>query len=51
MLFQMEMLARDRQAKLLDEAAEMRMRRLIEGRTVSSVHPQRRLPRPSFGRR
>jgi hypothetical protein len=51
MLLQMEMLARDRQAKLLEEAAEVRTRRLTVGRTSSSVHPERRLPRPSFGRR
>jgi hypothetical protein len=51
MHFQMEMLARDRQAKLLDEATESRMRRLVNGQHRSVVHPSRRELRPSLGRR
>jgi hypothetical protein len=51
MIFQMEMLARDRQARLLEEAAESRLRRMAGGRGRSSVHPDHRLPRQSTQRR
>ncbi len=47
----MEMLARDRQAKLLAEAAESRMRRLAGGMARSSVHPVHRLTRLARGQR
>jgi hypothetical protein len=51
MLNNMEMLARERQARLLEEAAESRMRRLAGGMTRSSVHPVRRLARLTRGDR
>jgi hypothetical protein len=51
MLFQIELLARDRQAKLLEEAAESRMRRLANGVNPHSVHTTRRVPRLVSARR
>lgn len=51
MLFQMEMLARDRQQKLLEEAAESRLRRMAGGLLRGSVHPNHQVPRQSTHRR
>jgi hypothetical protein len=51
MINNMEMLARDHQAKLLAEAAESRMRRLAGGVPRHSVHPVRRLTRFARGQR
>ena len=45
MINNMEILARDHQARLLAEAAESRMRRLAGGMPRQSVHPMRRLTR------
>lgn len=51
MLYNMEILARDHQARLLAEAAESRLRRLAGGMPRHNVHPMRRLTRLARGQR
>ena len=49
MYVEMEFIARDRQASLLREAAEMRLQRLAEGRPRGTFRPNRHhhsAPRP-----
>lgn len=42
MLYHMELVARERQEKLLRDAEESRMRRMVGGRSPKSNRPQRR---------
>jgi hypothetical protein len=42
MIYQMELLARDRQERLLREADETRLHRLVGGRPRTPARPERR---------